>query len=205
MYFKKRAIEDFIGDIKEAGERSAEIIKNMLKFARNEKGGFRKCHAETLINETLELAEKDYSMKKNLNFRDIGIVKEIAKDAEWIICVENQIQQVFLNILKNAALAIHNSKGKNGKGLIKFSISRDNGSITVKIRDNGTGMTEDVRKRIFEPFFSTKTTGNGTGLGLSVSYFIVTENHKGTLKVVSAEGKGAEFIIKLPWREHTQE
>ncbi|MCK5074937.1 MAG: hypothetical protein KAR38_01115 [Calditrichia bacterium] len=70
--------------------------------------------------------------------------------------------------------------------------------IIVEIKDNGPGMTDEIRRRIFEPFFTTKDKGVGTGLGLSVSYFIITENHNGTLAVESTVGKGTIFIIRLP-------
>jgi signal transduction histidine kinase len=70
--------------------------------------------------------------------------------------------------------------------------------VRIEVDDNGTGMHEDVRKRVFEPFFTTKAEGIGTGLGLSVSYFIVTENHGGTMEVASRIGRGTTFIIRLP-------
>ena len=72
------------------------------------------------------------------------------------------------------------------------------GFVQIEVEDNGPGMTEEVRRRVFEPFFTTKEVGTGTGLGLSVSYFIVTENHSGTMFVESAPGKGTKFVIKLP-------
>jgi signal transduction histidine kinase len=75
--------------------------------------------------------------------------------------------------------------------------------VRVEIEDNGPGMTEEVRKRVFEPFFTTKSVGIGTGLGLSVSYFIITENHRGTMAVESAPGQGACFIIRIPVRRES--
>ena len=74
----------------------------------------------------------------------------------------------------------------------------DGAMVRIEIEDNGPGMTEMVRKRVFEPFFTTKEVGSGTGLGLSVSYFIITNNHHGTMRVESVEGKGTKFIIELP-------
>ena len=70
--------------------------------------------------------------------------------------------------------------------------------ICVQIKDNGPGMEADTRKRVFEPFFTTKNVGDGTGLGLAVSYFIITENHKGLIEVTSKPGEGTSFLIKLP-------
>ncbi len=73
----------------------------------------------------------------------------------------------------------------------------------VEIEDNGLGMDEDISKHIFEPFYTTKPVGTGTGLGMSVSYFIITENHGGTIEVESAPGKGAKFTIRLPFERNT--
>ena len=74
------------------------------------------------------------------------------------------------------------------------------GAIIIKVKDNGTGMPESVRAKVFQPFFTTKPTGQGTGLGLSLAYDIVTKGHGGTLEVISTEGVGSEFIISLPFK-----
>jgi signal transduction histidine kinase len=106
------------------------------------------------------------------------------------------MQQVFLNLLKNSAQAMANASAANPA--ITLSVHSDSRMIQIEIEDNGPGMSEDIRKRVFEPFFTTKDVGVGTGLGLSVSYFIVTENHRGTMSVESTPGTGANFIIRLP-------
>jgi len=85
---------------------------------------------------------------------------------------------------------------------IRIKESRNPERIRLEIEDNGPGMAPSVRKRIFEPFFTTKPEGIGTGLGLSVSYFIITENHKGTMTVLSEVGEGAKFIIELPIQQY---
>jgi signal transduction histidine kinase len=105
-----------------------------------------------------------------------------------------QINQVLLNLLVNASQAI------DGEGKISSSINTlgDNQEhVEVHIKDNGSGIPEDIKDRIFEPFFTTKAVGSGTGLGLSVSYGIIN-NHKGKIRVESEMGKGTEFIITLP-------
>jgi signal transduction histidine kinase len=81
---------------------------------------------------------------------------------------------------------------------ITLQVRSNSKAVQIEIEDNGPGMSEDVRKRVFEPFFTTKDVGVGTGLGLSVSYFIITENHGGTMSVESTPGMGAKFIIRLP-------
>ena len=123
-------------------------------------------------------------------------------------CEGNTIQQVFLNILKNGAEAMAEAKAlvlppreldiQNQKNRFILRIKKNNGMACVEIEDNGSGMEEKTRKRIFDPFFTTKPVDIGTGLGLSVSYFIITENHGGEIEVESKPGRGTTFIIRLP-------
>jgi signal transduction histidine kinase len=111
-------------------------------------------------------------------------------------CEESKIQQVFFNLIQNGAQAMSVAGTANPRFV--FRVRRDGENLRVEIEDNGPGMAEDVRRRIFEPFFTTKAVGEGTGLGLSVSYFIVVENHGGALEVDSAPGKGTVFTMTLP-------
>ena len=111
----------------------------------------------------------------------------------------------FLNILENGAQAMM-GKGRAGGDPPRFTLQvRPEGEmVRVDIEDNGPGIPEEVRKRVFEPFYTTKGIGVGTGLGLSVSYFIITENHGGSLSVESIPGRGAMFIIRLPMKTPIQ-
>lgn len=108
------------------------------------------------------------------------------------------LQQVFLNIIKNAAYALSEKVFVSDSPRLTFRVTADEKMVTVEIADNGPGMDEKTRKRIFEPFFTTKPVGLGTGLGMSISYFIIHDQHKGTIQVRSEAGKGATFIIRLP-------
>jgi len=110
-------------------------------------------------------------------------------------CLPGQINQVFMNLLANAADAIGGRPGN-----IWVATHTQNHGVTITIRDDGPGMSPDTSARIFEPFFTTKPVGQGTGLGLSVSYGIVARHH-GTLRVDSTPGAGATFIITLPVRQ----
>jgi len=109
--------------------------------------------------------------------------------------------QVFLNILVNAAHAIRtkfdNTSGEQ-QGLIKISSHQDAKWVEVRIGDNGSGMSESVKKHIFTPFFTTKEVGKGTGQGLAIAYSVVTDKHHGSLSCESEEGIGTSFIIKIP-------
>ena len=93
------------------------------------------------------------------------------------------------------------SKEEKETPQIILRVMQEGEIVRVEIEDNGPGMDETTRNRVFEPFFTTKPVGTGTGLGLSVSYFIITENHSGTIEVESAPGKGAKFIIRLPFKK----
>jgi len=113
-----------------------------------------------------------------------------------IDCIPGKINQVLMNVLNNASEAI------SEKGVITITTSLDSSKkkVIISLKDNGAGMQEAVRRRIFEPFYTTKKIGRGTGLGLSISYGIV-EKHHGVIKVNSEVGKGSEFIITLPVKQ----
>lgn len=153
---------------------------------------------ELILDRTLELAATDYDLKRQYDFKTIEIEKEYAKDLPLVPCEKAKIQQVILNILRNGAESMQEAEIKKPKFLLRTWFEKDREMVVMEIENNGPGIDENIRKRIFEPFFTTKPVGIGTGLGLSVSYFIITENHGGELAVESPEGSGARFIIRLP-------
>jgi len=197
-YMEKRDIFRMLETIKASGARMAEIVSNMLGFAR--KGDDRtSSHDMTeLLDKTLELAATDFDLKKHYDFKTIEIKKEYEKDLPPVPCEGAKIQQVFLNILRNGAEAMQEAGTDNPQFHIKVYFNENMKRLCTEIKDNGTGIAPSTLKRIFEPFFTTKPVGVGTGLGLSVSYFIITENHKGQLSVTSKPGSGAQFLISLP-------
>jgi signal transduction histidine kinase len=107
-----------------------------------------------------------------------------------------ELEQVLLNLLKNAAQAMYDARIDRPQ--ITLRTRQDNGHAVIEVEDTGPGIPEEVQKRIFEPFFTTKPVGIGTGLGLSVSYAIITNNHYGRLDVRSLPGEGTCFTIRLP-------
>lgn len=113
-------------------------------------------------------------------------------------CTETEIEQVFLNILRNAAQAMAEAVPPIENPHVAIRALRLAKRARIEIEDNGPGMEPEISRRIFEPFFTTKPPGQGTGLGLSVSYFIVTKGHGGTMEVESVPGRGTRFIIELP-------
>ncbi|OGR28462.1 MAG: hypothetical protein A2277_07305 [Desulfobacterales bacterium RIFOXYA12_FULL_46_15] len=196
-YMEKRDIFKMIDSILDAGKRAAAIVSNMLSFSRKSTSGFMPEDVCKLLDKTLELAESDYNLKKKFDFKRIKIIKDYGIEIPEIRCKASEIQQVFFNILSNGAQAMM-SWEKNSDPCFILKILKQDNTVRIEISDNGPGMKEETRKRIFEPFFTTKTVGEGTGLGLSVSYFIITENHKGRIDVSSGPLKGTKFTISLP-------
>jgi signal transduction histidine kinase len=111
--------------------------------------------------------------------------------------IGGQINQVLLNLIMNAAHSIK-AKGVDGLGLITVSTYTDGQFVYCSIADNGTGIAEEIKKDVFNPFFTTKPVGQGTGLGLSISYDIMVNKHQGNISFTSETGIGTTFVIKLP-------
>jgi PAS domain S-box-containing protein len=195
-YFDKRQISDAIASILTASSRAAKIVANMLQFSRRSDTAMEPTSLAQIVDQALELAASDYDLKKKHDFRSIEIIKDY-QDTPQVHIVSVEIEQVILNLLKNAAQAmITNPADKRPS--ITLRLRRENRYAVIEVEDNGPGMTEDICRRVFEPFFTTKEPGVGTGLGLSVSYMIVTQNHKGIMEVQSTPGRGSLFKVRLP-------
>jgi PAS domain S-box-containing protein len=196
-YFEIRQIPEFIGSIRTAGFRAAKIVANMLQFSRYAGTTMQPVSLAGIIEQALELAASDYDLKKKFDFRNIEIIREYAQDMPEVPMVLVEMEQVMLNLLKNSAQAMALSP-PDRKPRITLRLRREERYALIEVEDNGPGMKEEVRRRVFEPFFTTKEPGIGTGLGLSVSYMIVTQNHKGLMEVESKPDKGACFRVRLP-------
>ncbi|MCP4116417.1 MAG: PAS domain S-box protein [Desulfobacteraceae bacterium] len=201
-YMEKRDILRMITTINESGRRVAEIVENMLSFARKSDTHTSLHDPVELMEKILQLASTDYDLKRQYDFKTIKIQREYEDNLPMVACEGAKIQQVLLNILRNGAQAMQEIKAENNgkvpKFILRLSREKETNMLRMEIEDNGPGMDESTLKRVFEPFFTTKPVGVGTGLGLSVSYFIITENHGGELSVESSPGSGAKFIIRLP-------
>lgn len=202
-YMKSRKIVEMLSGMRESGRRAARIVENMLSFSRKSSARFENADLVELIDRTLELAANDYVLKKSFHFREIEIRRQYAADLPPVPCEKTEIQQVILNILKNGAHAMVEGGPSSRPPCFIIRTLREGDTARIEIQDNGPGMDEAVRLRVFEPFFTTKNVGVGTGLGLSVSYFIICENHQGKLSVISAPDQGAKFIIQLPLKRKT--
>ncbi len=199
-YMETRGVLPMLETIRRSGKRVADIVENMLDFARKSNASVSSHNLGLLLDKTLELAATDYDLKRHYDFRSIEIQK--AYEEIMVPCHGARIQQVFLNILRNGAQAMQekmvSQKGYHPCFSLRVAAEKPKKMVCIEIEDNGPGMDEMVCKRIFEPFFTTKPVGIGTGLGLSISYFIVTETHGGQMGVESFPGKGTKFIIRLP-------
>lgn len=204
-YMRARKLDIFIADIQEAATRAAGIIRRMLDFSRLAESGRSMCDLATLIDHSLALARNDYDLKKFYDFKKIDLKIEIEEGLGRFACTETEIEQVFLNILRNAAQAMGEASPPVEKPCIAIRASAAEDRVRIEIEDNGPGMEPEVCRRIFEPFFTTKPPGQGTGLGLSVSYFIVTKGHDGSMEVESTPGVGTRFIVELPFGKSKQE
>jgi PAS domain S-box-containing protein len=206
-YAEARGIPRMLKAINDSGQRIAVIVENMLSFARRSDEQISSHDIKFLLDNAIYLAATDYDLKKQYDFKAIKIIKEYEKNLPFVPCESTKIQQVFLNIMRNGAQAMQASMGeenhqkfKEPSFILRLIHEKESGMVRIEIEDNGPGIDKATQKRIFEPFFTTKPIGDGIGLGLSVSYFIITENHGGTLDVISEPGKGATFVIRLPYK-----
>ena len=189
---KKDVDLDFlVEDISDLMTESIDGISRVKKIVQSLKDF---SHVDQIIS--WQLADLHAGLDSTLNVAnsELKYIAEIVKnygEIPLIECVMSQLNQVFLNIFVNAAHAI------NEKGVITISTVKKGDNVILEIADNGNGIPEKIRKRIFDPFFTTKPVGQGTGLGLSLSFGIIT-NHNGNIEVESTEGKGTKFIITLP-------
>ncbi|MCP4754891.1 MAG: PAS domain S-box protein [Proteobacteria bacterium] len=200
-YMERRGLVPIIDGITESSRRAAQLVNNMLSFSRKSESKLAPCDLSDLLDRTVDIAANDYDLKKNYDFRRILIVRDYQEDMPDVLCEETKIQQVFLNLMKNAAQAMTEIGVQQDAPSITLRLHRIGLRARIEVEDNGPGLEESAHRQIFEPFYTTKASSVGTGLGLSISNFIVTEHHHGTLRVKSPPGKGATFIIELPIRQ----
>ncbi len=174
------------------GKRASSIVKGMLEHSRASTGVKELTDINALANEHLRLAYSGIRAKDS-NF-EATLETHFDSNLPKIEVIPQDIGRVLLNLLNNAFWAVKTVE----KPLVIVKTEHSDNQLIIKVTDNGTGMPESVKAKIFQPFFTTKPTGQGTGLGLSLAYDIVTKGHGGTLEVQSTEGVGSEFIFQLP-------
>lgn len=197
---KKVIIEDLksnLDKINQHGKRAEKIIKSMLLHSRTTGTDKTSVSISKLLDEAAELAYNGYR-STNASFY-CTVEKQFDDNIPLIVINQQEIARVFLNIINNSLFAIHQQiKTKSDfNPCLVLACRKIENNLSISIKDNGGGISNEVKERIFEPFFTTKPIGEGTGLGLSMSYDII-KTHGGNIEINSAEGKGTEFIITLP-------
>jgi len=171
---------------KETG-RCRTIIDNLMKFARQEKALLEPTEINRVVDDACAI------ITHQLEIEQVKIIKELDAEIPEILASSNQLQQVLMNLMINAQQAMEGEPG-----VVRIGTKRlDDRTVQVTVRDNGPGIPSEIRGKLFEPFFTTKPTGQGTGLGLSVSFGIIQDHH-GDIEVESEVGTGTEFKIRLP-------
>ena len=192
-------IEQNVTKTNEHGKRADSIVRSMLQHSRGKSG-------ERILSDINAMLEEDLNLAYHgLRARDasfnITIEKNFDNSIEKISIVPQDVSRVFLNIINNGFYEANKKKKNSSNNFVptlkvKTVDSRD--TVEVRIRDNGNGIPPEARDKLFNPFFTTKPTGEGTGLGLSLSYDIIAKQHGGEIKFETESGEYTEFIIVLP-------
>ncbi|WP_226846717.1 sensor histidine kinase [Dehalogenimonas etheniformans] len=182
-------IKEQLQIINDGSKRVKDIVKRMLTFARQAKPMKSRIDIHELIENTLEI--RGYVLKT----ANIEVTRHYGEDLPWITVDPGQLQQVFLNLIVNAEYAMKQNQGF--KGVLTISTRKAADKMILSFSDNGCGMSRETIGKLFQPFFTTKNPGEGTGLGLSVSRSIILE-HGGEITVESRPGSGSTFTIELP-------
>jgi signal transduction histidine kinase len=202
---QKLPIEEIANDIKNNqekisfhGKRADSIVKGMLQHSRSSNGQKEPTDINALCDEYLRLSyhglrakDKDFNAEMKTDFDPlIGKINVVPQD----------IGRVLLNLFNNAFYEVNKrqeAQGKEYEPSVSVTTNKSGNSVLITVSDNANGIPENIRDKIFQPFFTTKPTGSGTGLGLSLSYDIV-KAHGGDIKIESKEGEGSQFIIHIP-------
>ena len=195
-------VPKLLKSMRNGAERIREIVLSLRLFSRFDEADFKTVDIHDGLNSTLQIL--------NHRLHEIETVK-VYGNLPKLECYAGLLNQVFMHLIVNAIDAIEekdkrrlpetgweNHLHNNSQRITILTEYQEKGAIVIRIRDNGIGMSETIRRKIFDPFFTTKPVGQGTGMGLSVSYQIVTEKHKGMLQCTSILGEGTEFAIELP-------
>ncbi|MBD2300217.1 ATP-binding protein [Nostoc sp. FACHB-190] len=200
--FLKEDLPNLLNSMKVGAERIKQIVLSLRNFSRLDEAEMKLVNIHEGIDSTLMFLQSQ--LKATPNHPEIVVIKEYT-DLPLVECYAGELNQVFISLLTNAIDAIQESfvnlsptqDRRTGKIYIKTELTA-NQQVIIRIIDNGIGISESSQKQLFNPFFTTKPVGKGTGLALSISYQIVTEKHQGKLECHSTVGKGTEFVIILP-------
>ncbi|MGB7379947.1 MAG: PAS domain S-box protein [Rivularia sp. (in: cyanobacteria)] len=189
-----------LNSIKVGAQRIREIVTSLHTFSRMDESQMKKVDIHQSLDSTLMILENRIFAKSDRS--QIEIIKEYG-NLPQLKCYPGQLNQVFMNILTNAldtleeSIELKNKTNSNPQIQICTELT-ELGKVTIRIADNGMGIPSDIKGKLFDPFFTTKPVGKGTGMGLSISYQIITERHGGSIECISQPGEGSEFTISIP-------
>ncbi|HBB35909.1 MAG TPA: hybrid sensor histidine kinase/response regulator [Cyanobacteria bacterium UBA8803] len=212
LEFLKEDLIRILSSMQVGTERISGIVRSLRNFSRLDEANMKIADLHEGIDNTLMLLEN--RLQAQSGCAAIRVVKEYG-DLPQVECYPGQLNQVFMNILSNAIDALQSNPGEereqgNLPNSMPSSVTPtiwictevlNSDWISIRITDNGPGMSEEVQSKVFDPFFTTKPVGKGTGLGLSISYQIIQEQHGGLLQCFSQLGQGASFVVKIPLRQ----
>ena len=196
-YESNKQLTDELSTIMRATDDGAKITSKMLRFTKTSRGTteFVPCNIGDLINQTIDFTEPRWKNMAQARGTNYHIDKEGMKEIPEVLCSPAELREVFINLISNALNAMPDG------GILTFSTWSSDDTVFISVSDTGTGMTEDVKKKVFDPFFTTRRP-EGTGLGMSTSYSII-EEHGGNINVESEVGKGTTFILSIPHDRET--
>jgi signal transduction histidine kinase len=192
-------LQQNVGKINDHGKRADSIVRGMLLHSRGKAGERQDTDLNALLAEYTNLAY--HGMRAQDQTFNVKIETDFDPAVGKVSVVPQELSRAFLNIVNNACYAAFDKRRSAGNGfmpVVRVSAKSVPGAVEIRIRDNGSGIPQSIREKIFNPFFTTKPAGAGTGLGLSLSYDIITQAHKGTIAVDTKEGEYTEFIITIP-------
>lgn len=189
-----------ISKVLEHSKRADSIIYNMLQHSRGSPGEKMSTHLHKLLNEYIALSY--HGMRAQNTHFNVAIEKNFDPSISMVSIVPQEISRVILNLLNNAYYSVlhkQNQQPSSYQPKIRITTQQEQDLIMIKIWDNGLGISSEIFPKLFTPFFTTKPPGEGTGLGLSLSYNIIVQGHNGTLSAISQLGEFAEFTVTLPY------
>jgi signal transduction histidine kinase len=195
-YLNSRSINQMLENIIVSGTKASKLVSNMLAFIRRSGSKPELWKFSEIIDEVIELIGADYNINSSFDFKNIKILK-IFNPEYKLWCDRSELEQVFINIIKNSAQAL--SEALTPEPEITIScLGLENNATVIEFIDNGPGIPDAEKERVFEPFYSSRKNGGGTGLGLFISWYIITENYGGKIEIPESRKGKTVFRLIIP-------
>ena len=195
-------LKENMAKIKEHGERAVSIIQNILMVSRGKENEFLPADVCKLVKEYVWLSY--HAMRANIKGFNISIHEDYEEELPIMKVIPQDLGRAVLNVMNNACYAVwkkNQSTGSDYRPEVSVAVKAEGTNLIIIFADNGEGMTDEVKERLFENFFTTKPIGQGTGLGLSITRDIIEDKHGGTISYESTEGVGTTFTFTIPMRK----